>query len=103
MARITYEQALSDHDYLWEIAPADDMTGGYEDQNDLARLLRSPTKATARDCLCSQIEYWFFKGPDSMTFRRLRSWRDLIPQYPRLVEIAERHDCADDDEQEGSD
>lgn len=41
---------------------AADMTGSYVDQNDLAKLLRSPTKATAKQCLCAQIEYWFQVG-----------------------------------------
>lgn len=66
MTKPTYEQALADHTYLWETyGPAQDMTGGYVDQDDLAKLLRSPTKATARDCLVDQIIYWFSVGPES--------------------------------------
>lgn len=61
---MTYEQARSDHEYLWSIGPADDMTGGYVDQEDLARLLKSPTKATAAACYADQITYWFQVGPD---------------------------------------
>jgi hypothetical protein len=53
---MNYEQALKDHKFLWEVAPACDMTGGYVDQDDLEKLLESPTKATAKDCLCRQIE-----------------------------------------------
>lgn len=64
MARITYEQAYADRQYLWETyGPADDMTGAYVDQDDLEALLKSPTKATARSCLINQIEYWFQTGP----------------------------------------
>lgn len=89
----SYEQALEDHEYLWgEYAPAADMTGGYVDQDDLARLLRSPTKATARDCLVSQIRYWFEVGPDigapSTSYSKNINWGD-----PAVVEIAERYDC----------
>lgn len=63
MPKVTYEQARADHEYLWKISPAHDMTGAYEDQSDLARLLQSPSKATARDIYVDQIEYWFSAGP----------------------------------------
>lgn len=59
----TYAEARADHEYLWGISPAADMTGGYVDQEDLDRLLKSPTQATARDCYISQIDYWFQEGP----------------------------------------
>lgn len=86
MGRVPYEQALADHRYLWSTyGAANDMTGGYVDQEDLTRLLRSPTKATARDCLVDQIEYWFDVGPDPTgSSRPDRS-------DPRLLEIAERY------------
>jgi hypothetical protein len=81
----TYEQAYSDHCYLWqEYGPAEDMTGGYVDQEDLAKLLKSPTKATARDCLVNQIDHWFMVGPDSTAHQP--DWSDA-----RLQEIAERY------------
>lgn len=65
MPSVTYEQAYEDHKYLWDFyGPASDMTGGYVDQEDLARLLASPSKATARDCLVRQITYWFDVGPE---------------------------------------
>jgi len=90
MSRITYKQAFADHSYLWGIAPASDMTGGYADQDDLDRLLRSPTKTTARKCLCEQIEYWFHTGPDFSGEGR----RDLIDwDNPDIREIAKRHGC----------
>jgi len=79
--RVTYEQARADHEYLWSIAPADDMTGGYVDQEDLARLLKSPTKTTAAACYASQIAYWFQVGPDGGSI----PWNDA-----RVQEIAER-------------
>lgn len=62
--RPTYEQAYDDHQYLWRTySKADDMTGAYVDQDDLAKMLRSPTKRTARECLENQIIYWFEAGP----------------------------------------
>ena len=84
MSRITYEQAYEDRQYLWETyGAADDMTGAYVDQDDLEALLKSPTKATARQCLIKQIEYWFQTGPDD----RSRVDRD----DPVLEDIMERH------------
>jgi hypothetical protein len=65
VSKVSYEQAYRDHQYLWEThGSAADMTGAYVDQEDLARLLKSPTKATARDCLVDQIEWWFTAGTD---------------------------------------
>lgn len=63
----TYEEVYADWKTLWDIGPASDMTGGYVDQEDLARLLRNPSKATAKRCLQSQIHYWFQKGPDTVS------------------------------------
>ena len=89
---MTYKQALEDHKYLWSIGPADDMTGSYVDQEDLKRLLLSPTKTTARDCLCSQIDYWFQVGPDTG-----KAYGEDVNKYIRsdtkVREIAERHNC----------
>ena len=85
---MTYEQSLKDWKYLFEdIAPAGDMTGGYVDQEDLDKLLKSPTKRTAKDCLESQIGYWFQHGPDlgdggytecQVTLQRLISEDDRV-------------------------
>ena len=86
MKSISYEQAREDHEYLWSIAPAHDMTGAYVDQEDLERLLRNPTKKTARDCYCSQIYFWFASGPDNSAERGEVPWHDT-----RVCEIAERH------------
>ena len=88
-----YRQARADHEYLWlEYAAADDMTGAYVDQEDLARLLKSPTKATAAAAYERQIAYWFQAGPD-MYERRLRGLDDRMQNDPRLAEIADRHLC----------
>ena len=87
---MTYEQARADHEYLWSTyAPADDMTGAYVDQDDLDRLLKSPTKAMARKCYMAQIHYWFDAGPD--TALPLDDWRN----DPEVAVIAERHGCED--------
>lgn len=86
MDKIDYTQAFSDHSYLWETyGAADDMTGRYVDQDDLTRLLRSPTKATACKCLVSQIEYWFSVGPDPF------GNNPIDPSDDRLQEIADRY------------
>lgn len=83
-----YSQARADHEYLWETyGPARDMTGGYVDQDDLAKLLQKPTKATARECYCSQIEYWFQAGPET---RFGRSGGDWCTDR-RVKDIARRH------------
>jgi hypothetical protein len=85
MSRISYEQARADHEYLWRTyGPANDMTGGYVDTGDLVKLLKSPTKATARDCLCSQIAHWFSVGPEPGA-------APVDPTDERLLEIADRH------------
>ena len=86
---MNYDQAYKDHCYLWSIAPADDMTGAYVDQDDLDKLLESPNKKTAKECLCKQINYWFQVGPDPFD-------ANPDPQYhidndPVVAEIAERH------------
>ena len=89
---IKYEQAFSDWEYLWDIAPACDMTGAYVDQGDLDDLLRKPMKATARDCLSKQIEYWFSAGPDNYDGKIPASTFDeLVEMYPDIIEIMERH------------
>ena len=92
---VTYEQARADHEYLWEsFGPADDMSGGYVDQDDLAKLMKSPTKATAKDVYSSQIQYFLQVGPDRMGSKYAFDWRD----DPVVREIAERHgfDIIDD-------
>lgn len=83
----SYEQALADHSYLWDTyGPASDMTGGYVDQDDLAQLLRSPTKVTARECLDRQIRYWFAMGPED-------GGPPVDHSDERLQEIADRYGC----------
>lgn len=81
-----YEQAKADHAYLWSIAPGHDMTGGYVDQDDLVRLLASPTKATATECFQRQIEHWFTAGPD------MQWLRPHLLDEGRVREIADRHE-----------
>ena len=98
MARLTYEQARADHEYLWmTYAPAADMTGGYVDQDDLDKLLKSPTKRTATACYVSQIKYWFQIGPDDQFGRIGNSWKG----DPEVLEIAIRYDHADEVEWTG--
>ena len=88
-----YDQARADHEYLWgSYAAADDMTGAYVDQQDLTRLMRSPTKATATRVYESQIHYWFEKGPD-MNERARRGLDKRMRDDPKIEEIAGRHFC----------
>lgn len=87
MPQVTsYVQAREDHEYLWQTyGPAHDMTGTYEDQFDLHRLLKSPTKATATKCYIDQIEYWCQVGPE-----RDRTNVAWIAD-PEVFKIAERY------------
>ena len=86
MPKSNYDQAFSDHQFLFGIGPASDMTGGYVDQDDLAKMLASPTKATATKCLEDQIEYWFQVGPEDG-----RSLDALMLEFPEMAEIKERY------------
>ena len=86
---MTYEQAYKDHCYLWGIGGAQDMTGAYVDSEDLEKLLKSPTKKTAKDCLCRQIKFWFEIGPDVMS--GTSDPQHWIETDERVADIAERH------------
>jgi len=84
---LTYAVVRADHEYLWKVyGPANDMTGGYVEEGDLARLLRAPTRATARDCYANQIAHWFHVGPETDVGG---GWRT----DPKVREIAARHLC----------
>jgi hypothetical protein len=85
MTKGAYEQALKDWQYLWDIDPAYDMTGGYVDQDDLDALLHNPTKTTAKNCLISQIYYWFEVGTES------KGSADNFMSDPIVAEIFERY------------
>ena len=87
---MTYDQAHKDHTYLWSIGAPEDMTGGYVDQQDLKKLLDSPTKKTAKECLYSQINYWFEFGPDPFELPSGNpDW--WIHNDKKVKEIALRH------------
>jgi hypothetical protein len=87
---MTYEEVYADWKYLWDIAPANDMTGGYVDQDDLLRMLKSPSKATAKYCLERQMEYWFQAGPDG--FEVCRNYDTLCEEFPRVEQIRAKYD-----------
>lgn len=84
----TYAEARADHEYLWRICPAGDMTGGYVDQEDLAILLKKPTAATARDLYIRQICYWFEKGTEDGGKEQVEQ---LLLDDWRVQEIHERY------------
>ncbi len=85
----TYDEVRKDWETLWAIAPAGDMTGGYVDQQDLDRLLKSPTKRTARECMESQIDYWFQVGPGDE--RECPPVDTFIESNPDVRAIAEKY------------
>jgi len=68
------------------------MTGGYVDSEDLDTLLENPSKATARNCLIRQIQYWFENGIESTQFNDIpqEAINDL-----KVTEIAFRNNAED--------
>jgi hypothetical protein len=98
MAKVTHDIAYQDRQYLWSFSPAADMTGAYEDQYDLERLLKTPTKAMAAQCLTSQISYWFDKGTQDGGTTQVA---DLLRTDPKVRAIYKRHvGMLSDDEDE---
>lgn len=92
---MSYKEYFEDWDYLFnKVGIANDMTGGYVDQEDLDRLLKNPRKATAKSCLSRQIDYWFSSGIEHCTEHAGKSIYDLIEEFPKIEELAEKH-CAD--------
>lgn len=86
-----YEDVYDDHCYLWGIGPANDMTGGYVDQEALDRLLKNPTKSTAKGILLDQIEYWFSVGVENNHGNNGIDPHEFEDEYPRIREIAEKY------------
>lgn len=86
-----YKQVYSDWKYLFEeIGTAGDMTGTYQDSDDLAAMLANPNRKTAIECLTHQIEYWFGNGmeEDIRQDRIYDAFFDL-----RVRKIAYYYDC----------
>ena len=94
MSKTPYEQARADHEYLWSIGEAYDMTGGYVDSGDLKRMLETPTKAMATRCYERQISHWFDRGPDLGAEPGSCSSCHWINTDPKVREIAERYGAA---------
>ena len=90
---MTYKEVKADWEYLWSIGPANDMTGGYVYQEDLEKLLKNPTKATAKSCMISQIEYWFQAGiePKKRGGNIGDSPQIYENKFPRIKEIAKKY------------
>ncbi len=89
---MTYDEMYKDWDYLFNtISTANDMTGGYVDSEDLERLLKNPSKTTAKNCLSKQIDYWFQVGLEHSNEHIGKTVFDLADEFPKLTEIAERH------------
>ena len=85
MSTSYYSKIREYHEYLWAIAPAHDMTGAYVDSDDLSRLLRSPTKATAAFCYENQIRRWLKEGPEP----DIATMNTHIADDPKIAEIAD--------------
>ncbi|MBV7300236.1 hypothetical protein [Enterovibrio paralichthyis] len=90
--RITYEQALSDWEFLSEkIGMCNDLTGGFVLEDEALSLLKSPTKATARKLLISLIEYWFHAGMDYFHEHANKSIREIYEEFPEVLDISVRY------------
>ena len=93
---MTYREAYADRQYLWAVyGPANDMTGGYVDSNDLEELLASPAKPTAAKLLAAQIDYWFEAGPERSGAALQREVAHAIERDDRVHAIARRHGISD--------
>lgn len=92
MAR-TYEQVRKQWETLWAIGAADDISNLAED--DMYKMLKSPTRTTARICMELQIEYWLQTGPEhpAPNGSRIRLL-DLLRNNPEVQEIAEDYGYA---------
>jgi F420-0:gamma-glutamyl ligase-like protein len=89
---MTYDSVYRDWDYLFHtVGHASDMTGGYVDSEDLDRLLKNPSKATAKKCMSCQIDYWFQVGIEYNHEHKRKGVYDLLEEFPRIEEIAKRH------------
>ena len=89
---MTYDDVYKDWDYLFRtIGPANDMTGGYVDSEDLDKLLKMPSKFTAKKCMICQIVYWFDAGLEYQLEYEHKGIYDLLKEFPRIEEIAERY------------
>ena len=85
---MSYKKAYEDHQFLFGIGIAADMTGGYVDSEDLDTLLKSPSKKTAERICWRQIDYWFQVGTEDG-----QSASDLVDEFPRIRVIADDYGC----------
>lgn len=86
---MTYDEVFKDWSYLFdEIGAAYDMTGGYVDSEDLDKMLKSPNKKTAKECMINQIVYWLDVGTEQ---DGLHSASKYINSDDRVNEINERY------------
>lgn len=91
-----HEEIYNDHQFLWRISPADDMSGGYVDQDDLDDLLKNPTKATAKRCLLRQIQHWIEDGIEDnegkyQSTGSFTTFAEIVKDYPEVQEIADKY------------
>ena len=89
---MTYDDVYKDWNYLFHaVGHAYDMTGGYVDSDDLDRLIKKPSKSTAKQCMKGQIDYWFNAGLEYQIEHDRKGIYDLMEEFPRIEEIAKRH------------
>jgi len=94
---MNYEEVRKDWEYLfYKVGPADDMTGGYQDSDDLERMLKRPTKGEAKDCMHDQIIYWFQTGPDPMKLNAKYSNRGYEAPHKCLERLRLEHEKIDE-------
>lgn len=86
---MSYKQMRADHEYIWKkYGAAFDMSGAYVDQDDLDKLLKNPTRATAERCYYTQLIYYFQTGPDTADLDNFTI--EDIKNDPKIIEIANR-------------
>ena len=88
-----YDRIRNDWLDLWSLGPADDISGGYVDQDDLAIMLKTPTKSAAADCMERQIAYWLQVGMEREDMKKhgYTSVDDIIMKNPTVADIARRY------------
>ena len=85
-----YNEVREDWETLWNICPADDMTGAYVDSGDLDRMLKTPTKKMAIQCMKCQIDFWLNQGIEDTN----QTLEELMEMYPQVIPVAEKYGYA---------
>ncbi len=84
---VSYHEVREDWKTLWDICCANDMTGAYVDSEDLDKMLETPTKAMAVQCMKRQIDYWLDVGIEDTS----QTLDELMVMYPQIIPIADKY------------